>query len=325
MSITASEARPEHWLSRVPMSLFASVMGTGGLGLAWRKAGIVFEVSAWPGELLLLLACIFYVGLITLHVARELRYPGSHLKEFRDARTAAFVPAFSVSTAIVAAAIAPHSLAVAQSIWCLAAGLHAGFALLLLRRWFSEHRPVTELSPAWFIPIVGNLLMPVVGLPLGFEKASWALFGVGSIFWIILAPVMTFRIFFADPLPRHSSPSLFILLAPPSVGALALIGLTGGAPSMLTHALFGFATFIAVLMASLLPRLIDSHFGLSWWALTFPSAAYASLAVSYAGTYLDPVLLWLGLGALAFASLIVAFVFGESLRALIKGELLPSD
>ncbi|WP_156255050.1 SLAC1 family transporter, partial [Sandarakinorhabdus oryzae] len=313
------------WLARVPMSLFASVMGMAGTGLAWRRAVASFGAPAWPGEAFMALAVLLYGLLLILHLARAARWPAGHLAEFRDPRSAPFVPAFSVATVLMAAAAAPYSLALARVIWPVAAGLHALFAFLLLRRWFSQNRPLTEAGPPWFIPIVGNLLMPVVGAPLGFETASWALFGIGAMFWLILAPIMTFRLFFADPLPHHSAPSLFILLAPPAVGSLAILALSGGTVSPVTHTLFGFGTMVAALMLSLLPRLIDGHFSTSWWALTFPSAAYASLAVAYAGQILSPALAVLGLAALALVTLLVILVALRSLSALVAGELLPND
>ncbi len=325
MASAAPVAAARPWLARLPMSLFASVMGTAGTGLAWRRAVSSFGAPCWPGEAFMALAAALYALLLALQLARAVRWPSSHLAEFRDPRTAPFVPAFSVATVLMAAAAAPYSLPLARALWPIAAGLHALFAFLLLRRWFAQSRPLTEAGPPWFIPIVGNLLMPVVGMPLGYETASWALFGVGALFWLILAPIMTFRLFFADPLPHHSAPSLFILLAPPAVGSLAILALTGGSVSPITHSLFGFGTMVAALMLSLLPRLIDGHFSSAWWALTFPSAAYASLAVTYAGQILSVPLAVLGLAALAVVTLLVIMVALRSLAALFAGDLVPRD
>ncbi len=199
----------------------------------------------------MLLAGLAFGAVAAVQVARLVRYPHAHVAEFSDPKSANLVPALTVASAIVTGGLAPCAEPVARVIWVAAAGLHLALAFVIARRWFAEQREEEEASPAWFIPVVGTLLMPVVGVPLGFVGAGWFLFAVGAVFWLILAPVMTHRPFFAGPLPDRAAPSLFILLAPPAVGGLAALALNGGTAGPVTHALFGFGAFISVLVASL--------------------------------------------------------------------------
>ncbi len=305
------------------MSLFAIVMGLAGAALAWRKAAKLFAAPELIAEALMAAAALAYLAIVAVQVARAVRFPGAHLQEFRDPGKSSFVPAFSVATALVAAGVAPYSTGVAQALWAFAAGLHVLFAFLLLRRWFTEPRDLSEASPAWFIPVVGNLLMPVVGMPLGFTVASWFLFSVGAVFWLILAPVLTSRLFFGKPLEDKQVPSLFILLAPPAVGGLAVIALADGGLTVVSHVLLGFGTFIAVLTASMIGRVIATDFAIGWWALTFPCTAFATLAMTYALEF-DGLAARLAAGAaLAFASTIVAVTAVLTARALAAGDLVP--
>lgn len=310
-------------LAAAPMSLFAIVMGLAGCALAWRKATDLFGVPGAIAEALMAVAALAYVAIVAVQVARAVRFPGAHLAEFRDPAKSNFVPAFTVATALLAAGVEPYAVGLARTLWVFAAGLHVLFAFVLLRRWFTERLDLSDASPAWLIPVVGNLLMPVVGMPLGFTAASWFLFSVGAAFWLILAPVLTSRLFFGEPLEEKQVPSLFILLAPPAVGGLAVIALNGGDLSAVSHVLMGFGTFIALLTASLIGRVAATHFAIGWWALTFPCAAFANLAQTYALKFpsLAPQLA-AGVG-LAFASMIVAVVAVLTVRALAQGDLVP--
>lgn len=310
-------------LSAAPMALFAIVMGLAGAALAWRKAADLFGAPEAIAEALMGVAGLAYVAIVAVQVVRALRFPGAHLAEFHDPARSSFVPAFTVATALMAAGIEPYSIGAARALWVFAAGLHVLLAFLLLRRWFTEPRDLSEASPAWFIPVVGNLLMPVVGVPLGFTVASWFLFSVGAVFWLILAPVMTSRLFFGTPLPEKQVPSLFILLAPPAVGGLAVIALNGGDLSVVSHALLGFGTFIALLTASMIGRVVATHFAIGWWALTFPCAAFANLAQTYALEFPGLAPRLAAGAALAFANLIVAAVAVLTMRALVAGDLVP--
>jgi tellurite resistance protein len=304
------------------MSQFAIVMGLGGLALSWRKAHAVFDVPSAVGESLMLLAVLAYLLVAVVQAARLVRYPHAHAAEFRDPKRANFVPAFTVASAIIAGGLAPYAEPVARVVWVTAAGLHIVFAFVIVRRWFTAQRKEEEASPAWFIPVVGTLLMPVVGVPLGFTGASWFFFAVGALFWLILAPVMTHRLFFADPLPDRASPSLFILLAPPAVGGLAALALNEGGASPVTHALFGFAAFISLLVTSLLGGILSTRFSVTWWALTFPSAAFATLAVAYAGLLPALPLRVAAFVALAFATVVVAGVAVMTVRAIARGDFV---
>ncbi|MFC5422848.1 SLAC1 anion channel family protein [Bosea eneae] len=310
-------------LARAPVSLFAIVMGLGGLALAWRKAHVVFAAPAAVGETLFALAAAVFVAVTGIQLVRALLHSSALVEEFRHPVSVNFIPALSVSLALLSAGLAPYDLAAAGTLWLLAALIHLSLAFLILRRWFGGSMRTEQASPAWFIPVVGTMLMPVVGMPLGHLHLSWFLFSVGFVFWLILAPLMTHRLFFAEPLAERAVPSLFILLAPPAVGGLAVLALDHGQASPFSHVLFCFAAFIALLVASMLGRIFRTHFAIGWWALTFPSAAFASLALSYV-TLVPGVetLIVAGL-ALAFATLIVAALAVITLRALLRGELVP--
>ncbi len=85
-----------------------------------------------------------------------------------------------------------------------------------------------HISPAWFIPAVGNVVAPIAGVGLGFPETSWVFFAAGLIFWIVLLVLVMNRLIFHDPLPGRMVPTLAILIAPPAVGFLAWLQLNGG-------------------------------------------------------------------------------------------------
>ena len=311
-------------VERAPVSLFAIVMGLAGLAIAWRRAHVAIGAPPGIGEALMACALFTWLVVLLIQLLRALRYPGVLVAEFRSPKGIMFVPTFSVSTALLAGGLTPYAKDVASALWIFAASLHLALAFIVVRLWFAERREIDEASPSWFIPVVGNLLMPVIGVPLGYNGVSWFLFAVGAMFWLILAPVMTWRLFFAAPLAEAAAPSIFILLAPPSVGALAVLALTGGEASSLTHVLFGFSAFVAALVASLLGKVLRTHFAIGWWALTFPTAAFATLSLTYAHLMPSAGLWLVGVCALAFASAIVACVAFLTVRAVSRGDLVPA-
>ena len=67
----------------LPAGYFGMVLGTIGMGFAWRYASQVWPVSHWIGDGLVILAMVIW-GLLTLaFVNRLLRFPHSVLAEIR--------------------------------------------------------------------------------------------------------------------------------------------------------------------------------------------------------------------------------------------------
>lgn len=56
-------------------------------------------------------------------------------------------------------------------------------ASIIISSWMHHtHFTIERMTPAWFIPIVGSLIVPIAGVPHGFVEISWFFFGVKLIF-----------------------------------------------------------------------------------------------------------------------------------------------
>jgi tellurite resistance protein len=178
------------------------------------------------------------------------------------------------------------------------------------------------MTPAWFIPIAGNFLVPVGGVPLGFVETSWFFFSVALVFWLVLFTIAMHRVVFCAPMTEKSLPTLFILLAPPSIGLSAYFAFTGGEAGPLAHILYCFGLFVAILIASLADRFLGVHYFLSWWAMTFPSSAWAGACISYYKAHPTPMTGLVACLALFVATVLLGLVFVRTLVALGQGVLL---
>jgi tellurite resistance protein len=150
------------------------------------------------------------------------------------------------------------------------------------------------------------------------------LFGIGALLWVMLQPALLNRIVSGPALPPRLRPTLAILLAPPAVGSLALATLTGdfGAAPL---AVLGLAVFLALVLATMGKEFLRVPFGVSWWALTFPSAALCAAVLGatsrHPGLWPQPVL-W---SLLIATSLIVGWIAFATARAAMAGELLKPE
>ncbi|NKE48747.1 C4-dicarboxylate ABC transporter [Roseomonas frigidaquae] len=305
-------------LAHLPLPLLVLPMGLGGLGLAWREAATVLGAPGAIGEALLALTALLWLVVVGGQVLRALRYPDAMLAELRHPVRVAFAAAPTVALMILAGAVWPHAPGFGAGLWGVAVALHLVVAMLLLRRVLAGRGEVAMLAPPLLIPFVGNILAPVFGARMGFLDASWMMFGVGTLLWLAVLPLLLHRLLAGPPLPFAMRPSIAIFVAPPAVGALAVAALTGQAHG-LALAFTGVALLVAAAVLSLARELARVPFSLSWWGVTFPSAAFAVMLM---GQGFHPVFGWL---ALALNTALTGWVAWRTAKAARAGVFLRPE
>ena len=321
----SSSASAEDWLTLVPVPLFAVVMGLGGLGLAWRRA---HEVLGWPGvvgEALLVLAAVGFVAILALYATKLARRPAAVRAEFRHPIRVNFFPAISISTLLMAGALLPHAIGLAEALFLIGAAGQLVLALVIINRWITHNIEIQHSNPAWFIPVVGNILVPVFGVRLGWPELSWFFFSVGVVFWLLLFTIVLYRIIFHDQLPQKFLPTLFILMAPPAIGLAAYLQLNGGVFDGFARVLLFSGLFIALLLLTMAPLFLRLSFFISWWAYTFPSAALAIACLAYHEHMAGAGSEVLAIVVLLAATAIIAAVAVRTTVALLRRQLFVPD
>lgn len=78
----------------LPAGYFGIVLGTIGMGFAWRYASQLWQVSHWLGDGLVILAMIIWGLLTGAFITRLIRFPHSVLAEVRHPVLSSFVSLF---------------------------------------------------------------------------------------------------------------------------------------------------------------------------------------------------------------------------------------
>jgi tellurite resistance protein len=334
-SPTHAEKVDSNWLMHVPIPLFALVMGTAGLGIAWRKAHHVLDMPSIIGEAVLGFASVAFVAIAILYAFKWMSHPAEVKAEYNHPIRSSFFPAVSISLLLLSLAAEPYSRDAMFWLWAVGAVLHLLLTLRLIGRWIVHNHQINHSNPAWFIPVVGNVLVPLSGTRLGYDEVSWFFFSIGMVFWILLFTIVFYRIVFHDQMPAKFIPTLFILIAPPAIGFLSYIQLNAGLlPDGAAHAeaLDGFARvlmhlalFITLLNFSLAAQYMKVPFFVSWWAYTFPMAAVTVATLEFHALTGKDWTLYVGWGLLAITTVVIVTVFLRTMLALFQGKLFVPD
>ncbi|MFD0978999.1 SLAC1 anion channel family protein [Tropicimonas aquimaris] len=320
MSETATAIEPR--LAHFPVTFFAAVMGLAGLTLATDVVEQAWGLPALLSWLFLAATILAFGAISSVMIAKYRRYKAHFIAEWMHPVKKAFFPAISISLLLIATALAPAAPGLARLVWGSGAALQAVLMLAVVSGWIG-HRPFQpmHISPAWFIPAVGNVVAPVAGVGLGFVELSWLFFSAGILFWVVLLTLVMNRLIFHDPLPGKLLPTLTILIAPPAVSFLAWIQLNGGQVDALARILvnLGYVFAAIVVVQSWKFRVIP--FAMSWWALSFPTAALTIATFRYAaltGSGFHAIL-----GGLLYLVLlmIMAALIARTLLAIRRNEI----
>lgn len=303
-----------------PITSFAVVMGLTGLTIAFGKfyhlqwlPRIFYDVSIFTVLVLFFAFTILY-GLKLVWYQEEVK------TDFKHRIRINFFSAISISLLLLSIAFYTYFPLLSIALWWVGVILHSVFMFKTISFWIQHNFEIHHFNPAWFIPVVGNILIPVSGVDFAPVIFSFFYFAVGFFFWIVLFTIFLYRAIFHAQLPEKFIPTFFILLAPPAVGFISYIRITSSWDNFSVFLLL-MAYFFVALLVTMYKSFTQLKFFMSWWAFTFPLAAItiaSTLAYQITHSTFFMVAAWILLFAAIAAISIVAFYTVKHIR---KGEI----
>ncbi len=311
-------------LQHFPVSLFASVMGTTGLSIAYQRYSHIIGIPPWIGFSLLTLATILFLSISLIYLRKFFHYRAEVIAEFHHPVRANFFPAISISLLLLSIGFLEIHTTLALWLWGIGSSLHLAFTLIIISRWITENYDINHSNPAWFIPVVGNILVPIAGIQFVNIEISYFFFSIGLFFWLSLFTIVFYRIIFHHQLAQKFIPTLFILIAPPAIGFVSYVKLVGTI-DVFAHFLLYVALFFTLLLSTMIPYFWRLKFFVSWWAYTFPLCAMTIASILAFNLLHLPFFAYLSTLLLASSTLIVAFVFYKTLEAIRLQTLCQAE
>jgi tellurite resistance protein len=307
---------------------YALVMGLAGLSLAWQRAQPLLGDAASAAALAIgALAASVFAVLLLASIVRGVHHPEAWAEDRRHPVRHAFIAALPISLLLLATVDVAQSGVnpIARGLWWIGSLMQWAVTLWVVARWWrgaaAGGLQWAGVTPALFIPIVGNVLVPLAGVPLGHAAWAAAQFGVGLLFWPLVLTLLVVRIVTQGLWTERLLPTAFIVVAPPAVVGLALLQF--GASPLMAWACWGIALFSALWAAALARRIAALPFGLPHWGMSFPLAALAALTLRLGEG--GDAMSYFGLLVLALATLVIAGLLLGTVRGLRDGSLLAPE
>ena len=307
-----------------PIMMYASVMGMSGLTIMYQKAALWLGVTPLIGSVLMLITTVLFFVITLLYALKFLKYFPMVQKEFSHPVRINFFAAISISMAMLAIIYKEQNPFIAALFWYPGALIHFYLTMHTIAFWINNNQELDHSNPAWFIPIVGNVLIPIAGVGFASQGVLLYFFSTGIFFWVILFAILLNRIIFHHQMANKFMPTMFILIAPPAVGFIAYFKIYGVIDTF-AMMLFNLALFFTFLIAFMYKNFIRIKFFISWWAFVFPLAAMAiSTMLMYHQT--QDISLWvLSCTMIVTTTVIITIVIYQTLLHIKKGDICVQE
>ena len=306
----------------VPVSFFAMVMGLVGLTLAWRRAVLAWALPALPGEAIGWCGVALWALLIVLYGVKWCIARPAAVAELHHPVQSGFVGLAGVATMLAGLIVLPTSRIFALAIIAPGMVWSLGFVIWSTGRQWMGGRELTSLTPAFYLPMgAGGFVTAIALAALGWRDWAVLAWGAAAFSSFGIESVVLHRLYHAAPLPPPLRPTLGVILAVPTVASISYLAAFGNDGALFVQALLGYGLLQAILLARLMPWVIEGGFSPGLWAYSFGLAALANASIQL-GAHSGA---WATLAPLLFgvASLLIAALALGTIMLLLRGRLLP--
>jgi len=279
---------------------FASVMGTGVLANGSYMYSDRLSVLKDMGNILFYFNVILFIILLIPWTLRWLFFKKQAISDLEHPINSNFYATMAIAILVLSSnfTVIGKNTDIARILWIIGVPLTIFFAVFTPYIMFkTENTKIGHITPSWFIPPVGLIVIPLAGAPImnTFTGSAYDLavfinyfsWGSGFFLYISLLAISVYRMILHQPLPSQLAPTIWINLGPIGAGAASLISLiavtsfiTVKEPLYVFALIFWGSGIWWIMMSVALTvhyiRRLKLPYALSWWAFTFPIGAYVA-------------------------------------------------
>lgn len=195
-----------HLLKKYPVPIAGLILGLAAAGNLVQSYGESYHMFFG------IISSILFV----LMLLKIIKYPEDIKESLNNPVVASVFPALSMAIMLLSVYLKPLSYGAACILWYIGIILH-----IILILWFTKKFvlgfKLKQVFPSWFIVYVGIVAASVTGPAFKMIKAGQAAFWFGFVTYLILLPIIIYRVLKIKEMPESALPTLAIFAAPVSL------------------------------------------------------------------------------------------------------------
>lgn len=246
-------------LKKYPVPIVGLMLGLAAMGNLIQSYGEVYHST---------LGIISGILLI-LMIAKIAKYPKNVAESLDNPVVASVFPAFSMSIMLLSTYVKLYSVSMAFAIWIIGIALHITLILWFTKKFVFNFK-IKQVFPSWFIVYVGIVVASVTESAFKMENVGQVAFWFGFVTYLILLPIVIYRIVKVKEIPEQALPTLAIFSAPASLLLAGYMNSFNTKSMTMVWFLVALSIIMYVAVIIMLFKLLRLKFYPSYSAFTFP-------------------------------------------------------
>lgn len=251
---------------------------TATAGLALGLSTILLVWSDFPMQKIYsnsLLVIGFALGLLLILplITKFCISPRFLLDDLKDPTIGSVAPTLTLTMMILSFILGKLSIDLGIVIWCVAVIAHLYFlTIFACHRYRQSECFQSHILPSWFVPSTGLIVACITMPDPFFMTISKLIFIFGTACYVILMPLVLYRLCLGNPLKEGHKPTLALLTTPSNLILAGCVTLYPHANPLFVVSLFGISCLTSLSVYVMLVTLLKIKFTPAFAAFTFPLA-----------------------------------------------------
>ncbi|SHJ97373.1 exfoliative toxin A/B [Caminicella sporogenes DSM 14501] len=246
-------------IKKIPLPIAGLMLALAAMGNLILSYGIVYKNIFGILSFVIFILLVLKMGIYRKDIVEDLKNPV----------IASVFPTFSMGIMILSTYIKPHLPYVAYGIWILALVIHFSLIIYFTKK-FIFNFDIKKVFPSYFVVYVGIVVGSVTSSAYDLNYIGRLVFWLGFVAYLILLPLVVYRVFAVKAIQEPVLPTITIFTAPAS---LCLAGYLSSFESKNMFIIY-FLTILSLAMFFLvllyMPKMLKIKFYPSYSAFTFP-------------------------------------------------------
>lgn len=194
------------FLKKYPVPIVGLTLGLAATGNMLQSYGEVYR------NIFGILSAI----LLILMIVKTIKYPKGVKEALDNPVVASVFPTLSMAIMLLSTYLKPYAGQLAYIMWFIGISIHIILILWFTKKFVLSFK-IKKVFPSWFIVYVGIVVASVTSPAFSMQNAGQVSFWFGFITYLILLPIVIYRVLKVKEMPEPSLPTLAIFAAPASL------------------------------------------------------------------------------------------------------------
>ena len=207
--------------------------------------------------------------ILVLVLIKIIMYPRQVKESLDNPVVASVFPTLSMGIMLLSTYLKPYSSPLALGMWFIGLILHIILIISFTVKYIIGFN-IKKVFPSWFIVYVGIVVASVTSPAFDMTKIGQMAFWFGFISYIILLPLVLYRVIKVKNIPEPAQPTIVILSAPASLCLAGYMNAFQEKNMLIVYLLLALSQATYIYILTTLPKLLRLKFYPSYSAFTFP-------------------------------------------------------